>query len=40
MGAEFGQFILLETWRRCEYFGLMEEKEEEEEIDIRMHEMT
>jgi hypothetical protein len=37
MGAEFGQFLLFETWRRGEYFGLMEE---EEEIDIGMYKIT
>jgi hypothetical protein len=40
MGAEFGQFVLyFETGRKGEYFGPIEE-EEEEEIDVRMYEVT
>jgi hypothetical protein len=38
MGAKFGQLVLFETWHRGEYFGLI--KEEEEEIDITMYEIT
>ena len=36
MGARFGQFVVFAAGRRGKYFGLIEE----EEIDIRMNEIT